>query len=117
MSELIQFSVMFRNDKPNGFGFGLSNVGVPQSGKIDLQGLVDEQLGTYRKAHSMMSKEEDDESIKHYLFQCESFGHLRSRVTEIGQQEAMMIGIVLYLTERGAIPNEEFNGTQFVYSE
>lgn len=112
MKKIHQASFFWKNDQPGGLGFTL---GPPSFSPEELQGMFagdvvkqyfadsDKHLGTF--------------IVQAYLEQLASIA-IAAKKGPISMQLTILAALnIMWLAERGFIPNDEFNGPQFVLSE
>lgn len=106
--KIVQASFFWRNDCPDGLGFTLQEPAFSSdwltqtfTGSIIKKFLKDsdESLGT--------------KVVSHYLDQLQSIAR-ESAVGHLNEEKVLLAALnILWLTERGFIPNDEYNGVQF----
>lgn len=106
--KIIQASFFWQNDKPGGLGFSFGMPGYDSAmlehmfnGKVlrDYLREGDQQLGTYSL----------------YMAQLTAWGKAKQEGSVLSLSDALLASYnIIWLVERGLIPNDEFNGYQFV---
>jgi hypothetical protein len=97
---ILQISVFFRNDQPNGFGY-----------TFDLPNL-DDVWNTVKTNYDLMWADEPDpklELIEHLTAQLEEICR-RPAPSRTLQDAILALGNVYLLTTKGIMPSDEFNG-------
>jgi len=107
--KLIQASFFWKNDQPGGLGF---TFGPPSFSSGELTSIF---TGEAIKDYMRSSDEELGSGIvESYLVQLEYIAGL----ARPSIQQALLAAMnIVWLTERGFIPNNEFNGPQFVLAQ
>jgi hypothetical protein len=113
---LIGYAAFWQNDKPYGFGASLFREGW-DSNFFDTFHHQAEQLGLNLHHDSTMTVEEARMQIKqfariHKADKTDPF-YMNSKVATL----MLLFGNVKFLTLREAIPNNEYNGLQYIYKK
>lgn len=110
MSNIIQASFFWRNDKPGGIGLSF---GPPTFSSADLQNMFG---GEVLKDYLRNSDAALGTNVVHdYLVQLSVIGGAKALGIEVDIKKAILASLnIIWLVERGFIPNDEFNGYQFV---
>ena len=106
--KIIQASFLWQSDKPGGLGF---TFGIPGFDSKDLEQMFNGPiLKQYLKdSDSMLG------TIELYLAQLTAIGQEKLAGKEIPLEKAILASYnIVWLKERGFIPNDEFNGYQFI---
>lgn len=105
---IIQASFFWQNDRPGGLGFTL---GPP--------GFTPEQLTEMFEGKALKDfiRQSDmslgSDIVADYLSQLVSLGRLKS--DQISLDQVILAGFnIIWLSSRGFIPNDEYNGPQFI---
>lgn len=112
MTKILSLSVFWRNDAPDGIGITYAPPGFSseeldelfRSGQIVKQFFIDsdQALGT--------------DIVATYLAQLGAIGRDKAAGKNTPEQQIILATLnILWLTSRGFIPNDEFNGVQWVY--
>lgn len=107
--KLVQASFFWKNDKKGGLGF---TFGPPSFSSEDLTEMFTGQAIKDYMRESDLALGTD--LVKSYLAQLKYVAQLRSPSLTHATLAAMNI---IWLAERGFIPNDEFNGPQFVVAK
>lgn len=108
---ILQASFFWKNNEPGGLGltFGLPNF-TPQ----DLQTMFDGRISKEYMRNSDLSL--GSHIVNDMLAQLTSVGQAKMRNEPIPPRMVTVVALnILWLTSRGFIPNDEFNGVQFVH--
>ncbi len=110
MTTLLQASFFWRNDQPNGIGLSF---GPPDFTPEQLQEMF---VGDVVKAYLRDSDAAlGTKVVNDYLDQLQSIGMQKATGEEISMKHGILAALnIIWLTERGFIPNDEYNGYQFV---
>lgn len=110
MNQIIQASFYWRNDKPGGIGF---TFGPPSFTPKVLTEMFEPDNENIRGFFRESDKALGSQVVKDYLAQLEAIGQMKGRGVPIPQ--AIMAALnIMWLSSRGFIPNDEFNGVQFI---
>lgn len=107
---IIQASFFWRNDVLGGLGFSF---GPPSFTSNQLQEMfTGDILKQYlRDSNAALGTR----VVSDYLAQLASIGAAKERGQEISLEESILASLnIIWLVERGIIPNDEFNGYQFI---
>lgn len=107
--KIIQASFFWKNDQPGGLGFTFSG------DTFTLDEFNGEAVKDYLLAND---KELGSGIVKDCLAQLEEIGLRKLSGEEIPLSLAILSALnIIWLSERGFIPQDEFNGTQYVKTE
>lgn len=103
--------VFYHNDQEEGFGVGIDGSRLGSSLEADLQRAFD----IYKRAWDLANEEHRQQILDHYLKQVEDAARHRH---EIIHKPSILILIlnIIWLSCYGRIPNDEYNGTQFIWA-
>lgn len=107
---IIQASFFWKNDQPGGIGLSF---GPPDFTPNQLEEMfVGEALKTYLRNSD---KELGTNVVSDYLAQLQSIGEKKAKGEELTITQGILAALnIMWLVERGFIPNDEFNGYQFI---
>ena len=107
---MYQASFFWKNDQPGGFGFTL---GAPNFSEAELKLIFE---GEVAKKYMRDSDEALGTGIVYIMMaQLEAIGKARALGDVILQKQVILAALnIMWLSSRGFIPNDEFNGPQFV---
>jgi hypothetical protein len=107
---LVQASFFWKNDKPEGLGFTL---GEPEFSPAELEAMFAEHMVKQYFIDSDMAM--GTFVVQGYLTQLEAIA-TAARQGKATMQQAILAALnILWLSERGFIPKDEFNGAQFLW--
>ena len=108
--KFLQASFFWQNDKPDGVGFSF---GPPDYSPTDLAVMFEgENLARYMRDSDLAL---GTNIVNTYIAQLSALAQRRQANEPIEQHEAILAALnIMWLVERGFIPNDEFNGVQFV---
>ena len=109
---IFQASFFWQNDKPQGLGFTFGPSGFTPEELTELF-----ETGPVVKQYMRDSDNALGSNIVgDYLAQLQSIAQAKQQGQAITLQEALLAALnILWLSSRGFIPNDEFNGVQFVH--
>lgn len=112
MSQIISASFFWKNNEPGGLGF---TFGPPLFSPTEVTSMF---TGPDVKQYMLDSDKALGTSIvQEYLEQLEALGRMKQQGKTLSLQQALLAALnIMWLSERGFIPNDEFNGTQYVRS-
>lgn len=108
--KIIQASFFWKNDKPGGLGFTFGAPGYTP----------EEVTQMFTGKHIAQYMRDSDNAlgssvVNDYFNQLQAIVEMRQRDKSIPDSWAVMAALnIMWLTERGFIPNDEFNGMQFL---
>lgn len=107
---IIQASFFWKNDQPGGIGL---TFGLPDFTPNQLEEMfVGESLKTYLRNSD---KELGTNVVSDYLAQLQSIGEKKAKGGELTITQGILAALnIMWLVERGFIPNDEFNGYQLI---
>lgn len=107
--KIIQASFFWKNDKPGGLGFSF---GPPSFKPEELTEMFSgAQLAKYRADSDMAL---GSGVVNDYFAQLEAIANDKA----VSIKHAYLAALnIIWLTERGFLPNDEFNGPQYVWAE
>lgn len=106
--KIIQASFFWKNDKPGGLGFTFSN---PAFSSSELEEMFN---GTELKQY-LAESDRYLGTISLYIDQLTALGQAKADGYDVSITQAILASYnIIWLVERGFIPNNEFNGYQFV---
>lgn len=103
---VIQASFFWKNDQPGGLGFTL---GPPGFSSDELTGMFSGEVAKYYMRES--DKALGTNIVAEYLAQLQ---HIAAIASPTIDQVVLAALNILWLSSRGFIPNDEFNGPQFL---
>jgi hypothetical protein len=107
---LIQASFFWKNDQPGGLGFTL---GPPSFSPAELEAMFADHL--VRDYFLRSDGALGTSVVQGYLSQLEAIAYA-AKYGKATMQEAVLAALnILWLSERGFIPKDEFNGAQFLW--
>ena len=108
---ILQVSFFWRNDQPGGIGV---TFGPPNFSPEDLERMFDGEVSKYFAKNSDLAL---GSNIVGFMFnQLSSIGERIARHEPVSQRLAVLAALnIQWLTSRGFIPQDEFNGVQFVH--
>lgn len=108
--KIISASFFWQNDKPNGLGI---TFGPPGFDPDELTAMFDgpEVKKYFRDSDFAMG---DGQLVKEYLAQLESLAKRKQAGEQLTINQAILAALnIMWLSSRGFIPNDNFNGIQF----
>ena len=108
--KIIQASFFWRNDQPGGLGF---TFGAPSFTPENLTAM-------FKGEHISQYMRESDgalgtDVVNHYIIQLSEIALMKAKGQIISEQQAILAALnIMWLSQRGFIPDDEFNGTQFI---
>jgi hypothetical protein len=108
---ILQASFFWKNDQPGGIGI---TFGPPTFTPEDLQRMFDGEISKNFIKHSDQAL--GSNIVNDMLLQLSAIGQRVARNEGVTQRLAILASLnILWLSSRGFIPKDEFNGVQFVY--
>lgn len=109
---LVKASFFWRNNEPDGLGVTFM---VPAFTSEQLSAMFEgEELKRYLRNSDLAL---GTSVVKEYLTQLSTIGLAKAAGAELSMSSAVLAALnIIWLTERGFIPNNEFNGYQLVYA-
>ena len=110
MSRIISASFFWKNNEPGGLGF---TFGPPLFNPTELTAMF---TGPDAKDYMRNSDQALGTSIvQEYLEQLEVLGRMKQEGKGLSLSQALLAALnIMWLSERGFIPQDEFNGTQYI---
>jgi hypothetical protein len=111
---LSQAYAYFRNDIPNGFGVGIGNDNLDSSLEDDLK----QAFNASKKLWDESTPAEWRQIIADYMRQVEAVAALTAEEKKnlpTGETAVLIINLI-WLVSAGKVPNDDFNGTQFLWA-
>jgi hypothetical protein len=108
--DIIQASFYWKNNEPGGLGF---TFGPPAFEPNEVQAMF---FGPDAKKYMLDSDNALGSNIvQTYLDQLATIGKMKSQGRPVSLKQALLAALnIMWLSERGFIPNDEFNGTQYI---
>jgi hypothetical protein len=108
---ILKASFFWKNDQPGGIAVSF---GPPTFSARDLEMMFEGDI-----AKKFMRDSDDalgSNIVNHMISQLTAVGEMRQRHESITSRTAILTALnIMWLTRRGFIPNDEFNGMQFIH--
>jgi hypothetical protein len=109
---IVSASFLWKNNEPGGLGFTFAPPGFTPKELTEM--FSKEHLDEYKRKSDLAL---GTNVVKDYLAQLEALGEMKQLGRPISLQLAIMAALnIIWLVDRGFIPNDEFNGVQYVYA-